>query len=167
MRRLAMQLSIGLEAGGAGTFCAVSPEGTPAPLSCSTVPAPQSLLLRGELASVWRASGGTSGGPTRQIGRMATRPSVYERGGQGLAAASVQDGEAGSEPPPEELEVMRLMAIGLKDYAIARRLEVSVVTVRRRARSFRLRVGATNRSEAIAVGVSRGWLVPSNSNGEL
>ena len=61
-------------------------------------------------------------------------------------------------PPAQELEVMRLIASGLKDYVIARRLEVSVVTVRRRAQSFRRRVGASTRSEAVAIAAARGWL---------
>lgn len=91
---------------------------------------------------------------------MVTESADYRRGGQLLAGGSGREAEeVPSEPTQEELEVMRLMAVGFKDYAIARRLGVSVVTVRRRARSFRVRVGATNRSEAIAVGTSRGWLI--------
>jgi DNA-binding NarL/FixJ family response regulator len=61
-------------------------------------------------------------------------------------------------PPIQELEVIRLIASGNKDYVIARRLECSVVTVRRRAQSFRRRVGASTRSEAIAIAAARGWL---------
>ena len=50
-----------------------------------------------------------------------------------------------------------MIANGLTDHAIARRLSVSVVTVRRRATSFRTKVGARNRSEAIAIAAGRGW----------
>lgn len=62
------------------------------------------------------------------------------------------------EPTQQELEVMRLIVAGYKDVAIARRLGTSVVTVRRRARSFCERVGARNRAQAIARGVARGWI---------
>ncbi|MGH2753167.1 MAG: LuxR C-terminal-related transcriptional regulator [Actinomycetota bacterium] len=67
-------------------------------------------------------------------------------------------GDERAVPPDQELEVIRLIASGLKDYVIARRLEVSVVTVRRRAQSFRRRVGASTRSESIAIAAARGWL---------
>lgn len=53
---------------------------------------------------------------------------------------------------------MELIATGLTDHAIARRLSVSVVTVRRRATSFRTKLGAHNRAEAIAIAAGRGWL---------
>ena len=53
---------------------------------------------------------------------------------------------------------MELIATGLTDHAIARRLSVSVVTVRRRATSFRTKIGARTRAEAIAIAAGRGWL---------
>lgn len=60
----------------------------------------------------------------------------------------------------EELEVMRLVAQGHKDVAIARRLGVAPVTIRRRAQRFSRRVGARNRAQAIAVAAANGWLDP-------
>lgn len=51
-----------------------------------------------------------------------------------------------------------LVANGLTDHAIARRLSVSIVTVRRRATSFRRKVRAVNRVEAIAIGAGLGWI---------
>lgn len=57
-----------------------------------------------------------------------------------------------------ELEVIDLVANGLTDHAIARRLSVSIVTVRRRATSFRVKVGAVNRVEAVAIGAGLGWV---------
>jgi DNA-binding NarL/FixJ family response regulator len=62
------------------------------------------------------------------------------------------------EPPADELEVMQLVAEGYKDVAIARRLGVATVTVRRRAQRFCRRVGALNRSQAIAIATARGWI---------
>jgi LuxR family maltose regulon positive regulatory protein len=58
---------------------------------------------------------------------------------------------------PKELEVIELVAAGLSDRVIARRLFVSIVTVRRRATSFRVKVGAQTRAEAVAIAITRGW----------
>jgi len=91
---------------------------------------------------------------------MSTNPIVYEREEGLLLDRPGQD----FFPSKAELEVMRLIASGHKDFAIARRLGVSVVTVRRRARSFRHRVGASNRPEAIAVAAARGWLSPTKES---
>lgn len=82
---------------------------------------------------------------------------ISERQKDGLLSMPTSQHEA--EPPPEhELEVIRMVASGYKDFVIARRLGVSIVTVRRRAFSFRARVGAKTRSEAIARAAALGWL---------
>ena len=62
----------------------------------------------------------------------------------------------------QEMAVMRLVAEGIKDAVIARRLGVSVVTVRRRARRFAQRLGATNRTHAVALATSLGLLQPGH-----
>lgn len=71
-----------------------------------------------------------------------------------------RDSVSASEAPPseEELEVMRLVIEGLTDQAIAHRLRVAVITVRRRIRSFRERVGADTRLQAAVIAARRGWL---------
>lgn len=48
--------------------------------------------------------------------------------------------------------------MALSDQAIARRLGVSVVTVRRSATSFRGKVGARTRPEAVAIAAAQGWI---------
>ncbi|MDQ3957402.1 MAG: hypothetical protein M3273_03675 [Actinomycetota bacterium] len=53
--------------------------------------------------------------------------------------------------------MIELIGNGLDDRAIAKRLCVSIVTVRRRATSFRTKVRASNRAEAVAIAVTRGW----------
>ncbi len=63
-----------------------------------------------------------------------------------------------SLPPDEELQVIRMIASGAKDLTIARKVGVSVVTVRRRVHSFRRRIGVESRAEAIAIAALRGWL---------
>ena len=67
------------------------------------------------------------------------------------------------EPSPEELEVIRLVAQGHKDAAIARRLGVAPVTVHRRVQRFCHRVGARSRPHAIAIAIARGWLETDES----
>ena len=64
----------------------------------------------------------------------------------------------GDEALHEELEVMMLVAQGHKDVAIARRLGVAPVTIRRRAQRVCRRVGARNRAQAIAIAAANGWL---------
>lgn len=61
-------------------------------------------------------------------------------------------------PPEEELEVIRLVAQGHKDAAIARRLGVAPVTIHRRVQRFVRRVGARSRPHAIAIAIARGWI---------
>lgn len=58
----------------------------------------------------------------------------------------------------DELKVLELIASGLTDKAVARRVGVSVVTIRRRATSFRKKVGAKTRPEAVAIAVGQGWI---------
>lgn len=53
--------------------------------------------------------------------------------------------------------MIELVANGLQDHSIARRLSVSIVTVRRRATSFRSKVGARNRVEAVAIAAGLRW----------
>lgn len=72
---------------------------------------------------------------------------------------------ANGSPPEDkaiarELAVMRLVVQGLTERAIARRLGISVPTVRRRTARFRRRMGAETRLQAVAIAVRRGLLDP-------
>lgn len=60
--------------------------------------------------------------------------------------------------PPEELEVLRLLNIGLKDESIARQLGVSMRTTRRRIASLLDRLGVTTRFQAGIAAAKRGLL---------
>lgn len=62
------------------------------------------------------------------------------------------------EPLREEIDVMQAVLDGQKDQTIARRLGISVITVRRRVSRFLNQVGAKNRIQGAVVGVQRGWL---------
>lgn len=61
-------------------------------------------------------------------------------------------------PPQEEIAVMQAVLDGFKDQAIARRYEISIITVRRRVGRYLHRLGAKNRIQGVVVGVLQGWL---------
>jgi DNA-binding MarR family transcriptional regulator/DNA-binding CsgD family transcriptional regulator len=58
----------------------------------------------------------------------------------------------------DDKALLALMAAGLKDEAIARRLGWSLRTMRRRTSALHTRLGATNRFQAGAIAARRGWL---------
>lgn len=61
-------------------------------------------------------------------------------------------------PTRTELELLKLLAAGLKDDAVARHLGVSVRTVRRSIADLTGRLGATSRFDLAAVAGRRGWV---------
>lgn len=79
-----------------------------------------------------------------------------ETGAERLAESDEPATEA--PPPEEELEVMRLVIEGFTDQAIARKVGVSIITVRRRAARFRRRFDASTRIAAAVLAAKRGWL---------
>lgn len=92
------------------------------------------------------ASGDRRGGAGDQDG---DRLAAGARGGAG-------DGCGG----PEQRELLRLLAAGLKDEAIARRLGVHVHTARRRISRLLEALEARTRFQAGARATARGWLDP-------
>ncbi|MBP2327837.1 putative transcriptional regulator/DNA-binding CsgD family transcriptional regulator [Kibdelosporangium banguiense] len=62
------------------------------------------------------------------------------------------------EVSSEDRSLLALMAAGLKDEAIARRLGLSLRTMRRRVSALHIRLGATNRFQAGVIAAQRGWL---------
>ncbi|MFC4336341.1 helix-turn-helix transcriptional regulator [Salininema proteolyticum] len=58
----------------------------------------------------------------------------------------------------EERELLRFLAAGIKDEAIARRLHVSPRTVSRRVNALLERMGGTNRFQAGLLAAKRGWI---------
>ena len=64
----------------------------------------------------------------------------------------------GDRLPPAHQKVLELMAQGLNDDAIARRLAVSVVTVRRNIAAIMDRLGVSSRFAAGAAAQRRGWI---------
>ncbi|MGW0821641.1 helix-turn-helix domain-containing protein [Streptomyces sp. NPDC002845] len=67
-------------------------------------------------------------------------------------------GDAADELGDEDRSLLALLAAGLKDDAIARRLGWSSRTMRRRMSALQARFGATSRFQAGAIAARRGWL---------
>ncbi|OEJ94428.1 helix-turn-helix transcriptional regulator [Streptomyces thermolilacinus] len=67
-------------------------------------------------------------------------------------------GDGGGDGCPEQRELLRLLAAGLKDEAIARRLGVHVHTARRRISRLLETLDARTRFQAGARATARGWL---------
>jgi DNA-binding CsgD family transcriptional regulator len=63
-------------------------------------------------------------------------------------------------PSAQERELLRLLAQGLTDELVARRLGVSVRTMRRVAADLMERLGARSRFQAGALAMARGWVEP-------
>jgi len=66
-------------------------------------------------------------------------------------------GHAAHELGDDDKSLLALMAAGLKDEAIARRLGWSLRTMRGRVSDLHMRLGATNRFQAGAIATRRGW----------
>ncbi|MFJ2061321.1 helix-turn-helix domain-containing protein [Streptomyces sp. NPDC087908] len=69
-------------------------------------------------------------------------------------------GSAGSPLTVDQRELLALLAAGLKDESIARRLGVHVHTARRRISRMRNELGADTRFQAGVQAADRGWLRP-------
>jgi DNA-binding NarL/FixJ family response regulator len=75
---------------------------------------------------------------------------------------SVSAEEAGSlteQLTERESEVLQLLALGLANKQIAQQLSISEHTVKFHVSSIYAKLGATSRTEAVRLGVQRGWVV--------
>jgi LuxR family transcriptional regulator, maltose regulon positive regulatory protein len=103
------------------------------------------------------ALGGASAwtdGPEGAAGRAALREVLH---GSGSAEPARDASAPGDEPLSErELEVLRLIAAGFANKQIARRLDVSVNTVKTHARNVYAKLGVSSRTQAAARARERG-----------
>lgn len=65
-----------------------------------------------------------------------------------------------------ELQVLRLVAAGLRNKEIAARLHLSTRTVETHLHAILNKLGASSRTEAVVQGMARGWLLPSGGPAE-
>lgn len=79
-------------------------------------------------------------------------------------SSAVSDGQAELDPPdqvltPREIEVLRMIADGSSNKQIASRLSISDHTVKFHIGSIFTKLGASNRAEAVSIGIRRGLLM--------
>ncbi|HEX5417861.1 MAG TPA: response regulator transcription factor [Chloroflexota bacterium] len=92
-------------------------------------------------------------------GLLVLSPSLAGIIANGLATPEAQAGEVGVESLTErEAEVLELLALGLANKAIARRLGISEHTVKFHVGSILAKLGAVSRTEAVTVAARKGLL---------
>ena len=69
-------------------------------------------------------------------------------------------------PSAREREVLALLATGATDGEIADRLGLSPATVQTHVRNAKTKLGARNRTQAVALAVAQGLIAPRNAPGE-
>jgi DNA-binding NarL/FixJ family response regulator len=87
-------------------------------------------------------------------GLITLHPDVY----RAPAPAAVLEGEAERALTLRELEILEMLAEGLRNQAIGRRLGISAYTVKFHVASILHKLGATGRTEAVTLGVRRGLI---------
>ena len=97
------------------------------------------------------------------VGEAADLPQARVAGGDADAFLVAAVGEAADQPPaealtPREIDVLELLAEGLSNKGIARRLGISDQTVKFHVASIASKLGATNRTEAVRIALRRGLL---------
>ncbi|WP_327178515.1 LuxR C-terminal-related transcriptional regulator [Streptomyces sp. NBC_01335] len=98
---------------------------------------------------------------THGEGVVATGTALFEAVWAGAAPLGSSPEPSASGLAPQEAEVMRLLARGFTDEAVAKRLGVSARTARRITADLMERLGAPSRFAAGVRAVQRGWLASS------
>lgn len=92
---------------------------------------------------------------------LATAVHCVARGGRYLSpgvAERLAESMINDQPTQREVDVLRLMAMGLGNKAIALELHISVGTVKTHVKALMQKLGATTRTEAAAIADRRGLL---------
>ncbi|MEP9374926.1 helix-turn-helix transcriptional regulator [Mesorhizobium sp. KR1-2] len=97
---------------------------------------------------------------TEMDGRSASLASTDDRLGGGLLAGGEADHEASSiRLSPRETEVLALLAEGASNKVIARHLDISVHTAKFHVAAILAKLGAANRTDAIATAMRQGLVL--------
>lgn len=113
-------------------------------------------------AAVWLVAAGyhIAHASTELDGRDGRLGSANDRFGGGLLADGEADHEAFSiRLSPRETEVLALLAEGASNKVIARHLDISVHTVKFHVAAILVKLGAANRTDAIATAMRRGLVL--------
>lgn len=97
-----------------------------------------------------------------RVTRGAVDSSVHLSNEPERGATSDSDDIGGSSPihlSPREAEVLELLAEGAPNKAIARRLDISVHTVKFHVAAILVKLGAANRTDAIAIAMRQGLVL--------
>src|SRR6266511_2502709 len=91
---------------------------------------------------------------------LIARPDLVERIVDSVREAIMADRRPTNPMTPRELEVLGLVAEGLRNREIAGRLGVSEQTIKNQLSSVLHKLGVPNRTHAVTYAVRHGWLVP-------
>jgi DNA-binding NarL/FixJ family response regulator len=83
---------------------------------------------------------------------------------QGFSEPSQRGAQPARNLTEREIELLRLVADGMSNKAIARALSVSENTVKYHMRNILQKLGAQNRTEAVTLAIRAGLLDPDLSN---
>jgi DNA-binding NarL/FixJ family response regulator len=124
------------------------------------------VLLAGSPSERARLKATLNGGAIKIAGEFdtltAARASAIEA--DAILLASRDNGSRGSDPgyheslTPREVQVLELLAEGLPNKAIARRLDISDQTVKFHVASISGKLGAANRTDAVRRAARRGLI---------
>ncbi|MFJ8212639.1 LuxR C-terminal-related transcriptional regulator [Streptomyces sp. NPDC096033] len=128
--------------------------------TCPVLP-PRLLVFDREVAVVPVDPSNTKLGAlcTREPGIVATMTALFEQTWQSAVPLGAdRDVDADSGLSPGEKELLGFLAAGMTDEAAAKRLGLSLRTVRRQMAGLMERLGASSRFEAGLKAAQRGWL---------
>jgi DNA-binding NarL/FixJ family response regulator len=108
-----------------------------------------------ELVAVIRA---VADGDDPLRAELAGRPDLVERIVEDVRVQLLADRRPVNPLSPREIEVLQLVATGLRNREIAEQMELSEQTVKNHLRSILHKLGVPNRTAAVLYAVRQGWL---------
>ena len=113
------------------------------------------LARPNELVAVIRA---VAEGDDPLKAELAGRPDLVERIVDDVRQQLLADRRPTNPLSPREIEVLQLVATGLRNKEIAEQMELSEQTIKNHLRSILHKLGVPNRTAAVLYAVRQGWL---------